>query len=43
MAAVLSGLVVEIAQGADRAPYSMLRAIAGVARVVALVVLRFRR
>lgn len=43
IAAVLIGFVVEIAQGADGAPYPMLGAIAGVAYVVALVVLRFRR
>lgn len=41
--AVLVGFVVEIAHGADGAPYSMLGAIAGVAYVAALVVLRIRR
>lgn len=37
MAAVLIGFVVEIAQGTDGAPYSVLGAIAGVACVVAQV------
>jgi hypothetical protein len=43
MAVVLIGFVLKIAQGADGATYSMLGAIAGVAYVVALVVLRCRR
>jgi hypothetical protein len=43
IAAALIGFVVEIARGEDGAPYSMLGAIAGVAYVSALVVLRFRR
>jgi hypothetical protein len=43
IAAVLIGFVVEIARGQDGAPYSALGAIAGIAYVVALVVLRIRR
>lgn len=43
MAAALIGFVVEIAQGADGAPDSMLGAIAGVAKLVALAVPGFRR
>ena len=41
--AVLVGFVVEVARGRDGQPYSALGAIAGVAYVVALVVLRIRR
>jgi uncharacterized protein YacL len=41
--AVLVGFVVEVARGQDGQPYSALGAIAGVAYVAALVVLRFRR
>ena len=43
IAAVIVGFIVEIARGQDGSPYSMLGAIAGVAYVVALVVLRLRR
>ncbi|GAA2985372.1 hypothetical protein [Streptosporangium longisporum] len=43
MAAVVIGFVVEIAQGQDGHPYDMLAMIAGVAYVLALVVLRIRR
>ena len=41
--AVLGGFVVEIAQGRDGQPYAALGAIGGLAYVVALVWLRFRR
>lgn len=41
--AVIVAFIVEIAQGKDGLPYSMLGAVAGVAYVAALVVLRFRR
>jgi len=41
--AVIVGFVVEIAQGGDGSPYSMLGAIGGVSYVAALVILRFRR
>jgi hypothetical protein len=41
--AVIVGFVVEIAQGQDGSPYSMLGAIGGVAYLAALVFLRFRR
>lgn len=43
IAVVLGAFVVEIAQGKDGQPYSALGAVAGVAYVAALVVLRFRR
>ncbi|MFI6511058.1 hypothetical protein ACIBCT_25920 [Streptosporangium sp. NPDC050855] len=43
MAAVVIGFVVEIAQGQDGHPYGVLAMIAGVAYVLALVVLRIRR
>lgn len=43
MAVVLGAFVVEVARGQDGRPYSALGAVAGVAYVVALVVLRFRR
>ncbi len=43
IAAVLIAFVAEIARGQDGAPYSALGAIAGIAYVVALVVLRIRR
>ena len=43
LAAVLVMFVVEIARGDDGQPYSALGAIAGVAYVVSLVWLRFRR
>ena len=42
IAVVLGAFVVEIAQGKDGQPYSALGAVAGMAYVVALVVLRFR-
>ena len=41
--AVLVGFVVEIARGQDGTPYSALGAIGGVAYVLAVVFLRFRR
>lgn len=41
--AVIVGFIVEIAQGKDGQPYSMLGAIGGLSYVVALIVLRFRR
>jgi hypothetical protein len=41
--AVLAMFVVEIAQGKDGLPYSLLGALGGVSYLVALVVLRFRR
>jgi ABC-type transport system involved in cytochrome bd biosynthesis fused ATPase/permease subunit len=43
IAVVLAAFVVEIAQGRDGQPYAALGAVAGVAYVAALVVLRFRR
>lgn len=43
IAAVILGFIIEIAQGQDGAPYSMLGAIGGVSYVAALLVLRFRR
>lgn len=43
MAAVLVGFVVEVARGQDGQPYAALGALAAVAYVAALVVLRFRR
>lgn len=43
IAAVLVMFVVEVARGNDGMPYSTLGAVAGVAYVVALVWLRFRR
>jgi len=41
--AVLAGFVVEIARGQDGSPYSALGAIGGVAYVMAIAVLRWRR
>lgn len=41
--AVLVGFVVEIARGHDGQPYAMLGAIAGVAYLLALVFLRYRK
>lgn len=41
--AVIVGFVVEIAQGKDGSPYSMLGAIGGVAYLAALVFFRLRR
>jgi hypothetical protein len=41
--AVLAMFVVEIAQRKDGLPYSLLGAVGGVAYLIALVVLRFRR
>ena len=41
--AVIVGFVVEIAQGQDGSPYSMLGAIGGVAYLAALVFFRLRR
>lgn len=41
--AVIVGFVIEIAQGQDGSPYAALGAIGGVAYVVAVVYLRFRR
>lgn len=43
LAAVLVGLVVEIARGDDGLPYAALGAIGGVAYLLALIVLRLRR
>lgn len=43
IAAVLVAFVVDIARGGDGMPYAALGAIGGLAYVVALVVLRFRR
>lgn len=43
LAAILIGLVVEIARGEDGMPYAGLGAIAGVSYVLALIVLRLRR
>lgn len=43
VAAVLVGFVVEVARGQDGQPYAALGALAAVAYVAALVVLRFRR
>jgi hypothetical protein len=43
MLTVIVAFIVEIAQGKDGLPYSMLGAVAGVAYIAALVVLRFRR
>lgn len=43
IAAVLVGFVVEIARGQDGQPYAELGAVAGIAYVVALTVLRLRR
>jgi nitrate reductase gamma subunit len=40
---VLIGFVVEIARGQDGQPYAALGAIAGIAYVIALIVLRIRR
>ncbi|TDC44159.1 hypothetical protein [Micromonospora sp. KC213] len=43
IAAVLAGFVIEVARGQDGQPFAALGATAGVAYVVALVVLRIRR
>jgi hypothetical protein len=43
LAAVLVGLVVEIARGHDGMPYAALGAIGGVSYLLALIVLRLRR
>jgi hypothetical protein len=43
ISAVLIGFFLDIARGGDGAPYAMLGAIAGIAYVAALVVLRLRR
>jgi hypothetical protein len=43
IAVVLGAFVVEIARGRDGQPYAALGAVAGVAYLAALVVLRFRR
>ncbi|WP_165942507.1 hypothetical protein [Micromonospora sp. KC721] len=43
IAAVLVGFVIEVARGQDGQPFAALGATAGVAYVVALVVLRLRR
>ena len=40
--AILAAFVVEVARGADGSPYAQLGAIAGVAYLVAVVVLRLR-
>jgi len=42
-AAVLIGFIVEIAQGQDGQPYSLIGFIGGVSYVAALLVLRYRR
>jgi hypothetical protein len=43
LSAVLLGFVVGVARGEDGSPYGMLATIAGLAYVVSLVFLRFRR